>query len=442
MKKPLLFLLTLAMCLLLTGCFVKTADELYTLPKQTGDYYSLHTAISQIVTGEVQYASPISGTYQQPVQMADLTGDGVDEAIVFAKTTGQKPLKTYIFERHSDVYENICVIEGDGSAFARADYAQIDGEGGMEIIICRQVSSEVPQSISVYSLKDGQPNELMSANYTEYTIVDLDGDEKKDLFLLHMDAEAKSYAELYRCGDSTMEREPEAPLSAGVTAVKQLLSGNLSADCRAVFVGGILEDGSAVTDLYTFRDGTFSHISSLADLGLQSPVVRGYNVFAADVDSDGRVELPDVVRLTPRDPAETEDLFSAIRWFNYDPATGLQPKQTTYHNYASGWFLTMPEQLGVKFAVDRGHEVAGVKGLVFYTCSRNVIGDELFTIYAFTGNNRSTLAESEDRFPLDTKGETAYAASLGSAAQNYGITRETLTEMFRSIRVDWNSGET
>ena len=120
-KDWLVGVLTLLLALVLSGCFVKTVDELYTLPKHSDEYNNLQQAIDQLMAQGAAYSAPVSGANQQSVQLADLDGDGEDEAIVFLKTGGEKPLGAYIFDLVDGNYENIAVIEGSGSAFASAD---------------------------------------------------------------------------------------------------------------------------------------------------------------------------------------------------------------------------------------------------------------------------------------------------------------------------------
>ena len=112
-------LLAGALCLLLSGCFVKTVDELYTLPRHSDEYDNLQKAIDEVMAAAgCEYCAPISGSNQQSVQLADLDGDGEEEAIVFAKTSDEKPLKAYVFDKLDGAYQNISVIEGNGAAFA------------------------------------------------------------------------------------------------------------------------------------------------------------------------------------------------------------------------------------------------------------------------------------------------------------------------------------
>lgn len=445
MKRFAAVILALAMALSLSGCLIRSTDELYALPKQSDAYLDLQNAIDTVIPSDAQYSSPVSGSNQQPVQMSDLDGDGEDEAIVFVKTGDASPLKAYIFDRRGEHYENICVIEGDGSAFARVEYAQLDGADGMEIVIGRQVSDQVLQSVSAYRLAQGQPEELMSASYSEFTIADLDGDGSRDIFLLRYGMEDQpGVAALYRCVGGEMEREPEVPHTLTAENIRYLIACSLTDDARAIVASRLEETQEIVTEIFTLRAGAFTRISTRDDLGLFAGVVHGYNVLPADVDNDGHTEFPDVVELPSagQDEDGTEETFHAIRWYRCEP--GRKPVRTvvTYHNFASGWYVTIPEQLGTNFRIVRAEGVAGGRGLAFYAGRSGTAEEDLiFAIYAFTGSDRSNLAASDGRFPVGTKGEITYSARLGGAAQRSGVTQDTVVEMFHFIRVDWNSGE-
>ena len=257
---------------ILTGCVGQSAEELYALPKQPDEYYELQTAIDQVLTSNASYSGPLTGNNQQAVQLADLDGDGRDEAIVFIKTVGERPLKAYIFDENEDgTYLNTGVIEGDGSAFDAVDYVQLDGEPGMEILLGRQLSEQITQSLCAYAYRDGHLVELMSTNYAEYTVADLDGDERGDIFVLRSQTEERSaVAELYRYVDGQMEREPEVPLSDGTKQIRRIVTGHVAQNLPAVFVASEYGENMIITDIFAFTGRDFRNISTNAEAGLSA----------------------------------------------------------------------------------------------------------------------------------------------------------------------------
>lgn len=163
------------------------------------------------------------------------------------------------------------VIEGDGTSFASVEYVPLTGGPGVELVIGRQLSTDVLQSLCAYSYTGGHVVELLSTNYSEYRCVDLDEDGRTDLFVLRFDAEQpQGVAELYRWQGDQMEREPEAYLTAGASPVKRIVSGDLMEDVPAVFVASAYEENGLATDVFAFRDGVFRNITA-ADPGSALP---------------------------------------------------------------------------------------------------------------------------------------------------------------------------
>ena len=112
--------LALAAVLTLSGCGLMTVDQMYALPKRSTKFNDLQTAIDGAMTG-LEYSAPASGENQQTVQMADLNGDGEDEYLLFARGSGEKPLKILVFTRSGDNYTHIDTIESLGFAFRQVE---------------------------------------------------------------------------------------------------------------------------------------------------------------------------------------------------------------------------------------------------------------------------------------------------------------------------------
>lgn len=79
------------------------------------------------------------------MQLADLDGDGNDEALAFLKTEGELPLKLVVFQKQGEDYQQIAMVESDGSNFSSVEYLQLDGKAGMEILVGRQIGDQVPR---------------------------------------------------------------------------------------------------------------------------------------------------------------------------------------------------------------------------------------------------------------------------------------------------------
>lgn len=441
-KRCILILSVCIMALTFCGCMARSTDDLYALPKQSEAYYDLQRAIDGVMNGDTAYCAPVAGTNQQAVQLADLDGDGQEEAVVFLRTSGEVPLKIHIFDRLGEEYVSVAVIEGDGSSFESVEYADMDGNGAMELIFGRGLSGQVLRSLSAYTWREDRMVELMTVNYSQFRMVDLNGDDRKEVFLLRDEAEEPGgVAELYSYRDGRMEREREARLSTGVSAVRRIITGYVSPGVPAVFVAGTYDESSIITDIFALRDQTFQNISASGETGLSTQTVRNYNAYATDIDSDGLIELPSLAALPSQDPEAGTDWI--IDWYNLYPDGARQVKLSTFHNHSAGWYLELPGHWHGSITVSYTEEEAnGVQGVTFSRWkNRDSQPEKIFTVFAFNGEDREALAEQDGRFLLAKKGETVYSVSVGTGAWAKQLTQEDLTAMFRFIQINWNTGE-
>ena len=436
-KKILMALTALALCALLAGC-LKSTEELYTLPQQSDEYYELQRAIDGVLVGGAVYSAPLGGANQQAVQLADLDADGEDEAIAFVKTTDAMPLKAYIFDKTGSGYERIAVIEGNGSSFESVEYAQIDGEPGLDVVIGWQVSDQVLKAIAAYSLRDDGLMELMSASYSAYKLTDLDQDGLNEVFLVRQDTAGQSgVAELYSCAGGVLERAPEAQMTGSAASLRRIVTGYMDTGVPAIFVASTNEESYIITDVFAISDGVFQNIIFRDAESGSAAAVRNYYVYATDIDLDGLIELPNPVELT-NVTADAANTYWAIQWYNLTLEGDRIHKQTTYHNISGGWFLTLQDDWN-SLVVFRGNPVGSTSGYVFALWPGEGELQELFTIYSFSGENAASQAQSDGRFLLAQKGETVYAAALGDSSA--GLTEQMLQQMFHFIQEDWNTGE-
>ena len=183
MKLHKIFVLLLLAALLLSGCMMRTVEEMYCLPKRSETYIDLQNLMDNAMQG-LEYSAPVSGANLQTVQMADLDGDGRNEYLLFAKDNSEKPLKILIFSEIALGYVLMDTIEGYGFAFEFVEYANVDDRPGLDIIVGRQVGEQVVRSIGVYRFTSGFSRQLMSSSYSRVITADFDGNGREDLIRL------------------------------------------------------------------------------------------------------------------------------------------------------------------------------------------------------------------------------------------------------------------
>lgn len=165
-------------------------------PNRPATSSSWTPSIREVLATGAEYAPPIQGSYTQQVQLIDLDGDGVQEAIAFFRTTvtsqkpdepDEKPMKIYIFRQTGEGnYEVQTVIQGDGNAIGSISYVDLDGNPDKELVVSWQIGAKVTQ-LMAYSIEGGEAVDLMQAsNYTDFALVDLDMDNQQEIVVLDM----------------------------------------------------------------------------------------------------------------------------------------------------------------------------------------------------------------------------------------------------------------
>lgn len=431
------------LCLLLTvvfsGC-MRTVEQMYRLPKRSDEFQDLQLAMDKAMSG-MEYCAPLSGENQQAVQMADLNGDGQDEYLLFAKSDSERPLRIMVFSQTEDTFTHVQTIESNGSAFDQVEYVQMDDRGGLEIVFGSLLADQVLRSACVYTFsEDLKGTLLVSANYTRFLTVDIDEDDRNELFVLRPGQSEvdTGVAEIYGVENGVMERSNEVSMSQSVDNLKRILVGNLYGGQRAVYVASIVDENALITDVYTEMDGVLANVSLSNESGTSVKTLRNYYVYADDIDSDGIVELPALITMKTVEETQTPDRHQLIRWYAMDPQGNEIDKCYTYHNLVGGWYLELNDGWASRLMVlsQGGNYEFYIWDESFETTQR------LLTIYILTGDERAQQASLAGRFTLHSTDKVIYAGALEPAANHYGITQQSVMEDFKLIQQAWKTGET
>ena len=432
-------LLVLAVALTLSGCGFVQSDELYQLPKYSPDYAFLQDAVDEEMDG-LAYCAPISGPNRQPVQTADLTGDGIAEYLVFARSKADMSLHVLIFQKNEGICKKIAELESNGSDFSQVEYVEADDHPGMELVLGRQVSDQVPGSVSVYSLHGEDILELMHTQYNRFITCDLDQDSRSDLVVIassSLDSRSAS-ARLYRCGQDNFYLAGEAELSFPVSAIQKIVWGSLQNFAPAVFIAGLVDEETLQTDVLAWRSETFRNISASGTSGNSVGTRRDQLIYAEDVDEDGVLELPKLGNAKVVENGITAKDQYLICWYALNPQGDAINKMHTFHNFKNGWYLQLKGDWAQRVFVEIQDNV--------YTFSvwdeEEKTTEKILSIHVFTGNDRENQAVAENRFLLYHSESTVCSAKLDASSVSYGITQESLINSFHLIHPDLYMGET
>ena len=439
MNRRICLAVLLCAALLLTGCGLRTVEQMYSPPKRSDDYYHLQSAIDAAMN-DLQYSAPLVGENRQVVQMADLDGDGNNEYLLFAKGNSEKPVQILIFRKVQEAYQLIETIESNGTAFDQVEYVDIDDQPGLELVVGRQVSDQVLRNVSVYTFAGGEAEQLMSAGYSKFLSCDLDRDGRSELMVIHPgDTDTDNgIATLYRFESGSIERSAETDLSEPAASIKRIMVSRLAGNVSAVYVASAVDESAIITDIFALKNGKFTNISFSNESGTSVQTLRNYYVYADDIDDDGVFELPRLISMKSVEDSVSREKQYLIHWFAMDIEGREVGKLYSFHNYLGGWYLELDSAWAERVSVEQSGN-----SYSFYVWDEDYSeAQHVFSVYALTGSNRDELAVENNRFILHRAEGVIYAAKLEAASAAFGMTQEDLINSFHLIQLDWKTGET
>ena len=424
----------------LSGCLRITADELYSLPQASEEYLRLQETIDSILSLGAEFSPPTGGPNRQAVQLKDLNGSGTNEVVAFFSIPSDSALIIYVFEMLDGDYTVAGIIEGVGTAFESVRYADMDGDGVMEIVVGWQMSAAL-KHMSIFSIKDFHSVSLKSAEYTWLAVCDMTGDGSADVVAFRLPSgETGAVAEMFSLMPDGELISAETRLSNGVETISRVMTGRLSDGKTALFVEseGRFDDGGLITDICVWQDGSITNVSVQASSGISEGTVRTHTL-CSDINEDGVIEVPKPRLLK----AQSETEYYAIDWYAFDSLGDSNLSLTTYHNISDGWFLILPFDWREKVSVRREDAVAGERTVIFsYITGEDGPYEDFLKIYKLSGDKGEERARLQGRVTLLSEGSAVYAFEILTAPDSYGLSfNETLIKgNFRLIYSDWLAG--
>ena len=287
--------LLLGLLWVLSACGMdNSVEDLFTLPRIPDEYTGLNQQIEDLLANGYEYAPPATGQNIQAVQMVDLNGDDVQEALVFfRKPVDEKPLKILVFERLEESYELLCTVESSGNSIDSVYYEDLTGDGRNELVVGWKISSTV-QNVAVYNIgREAIP--LMSSSYTRFVVQDLNSYDPPALFVMRSDGDGTPVAEVYTWQTNILAVAYRCGLSSTMSDLARgsVVKGTLTGGKPAVFITSVNDNGNAVTDILTWENRDAVVNLTMDESSGKTTLIQPYRqLIPQDVNDDGVTEVP------------------------------------------------------------------------------------------------------------------------------------------------------
>lgn len=453
MKKIIAIIVVAVVCLTLSGCDfnIASVDSLMRPPKLSGDSSLLQEAFENSVnySESVIMKTPMSGDNRSSYLFYDLDNDEIQEAFVFYSDPAVEDM-AYVstFKKIDGNWSCVSNIKGRGADIYEVNFADINGDGVMELVISWNSTSQVElanfsdfgssrnRTMTIYSYNGSALTLIKTEVFTKAFVDDLNGDNADELFVLNIDLSNQTKSTVGRIisFNSAYEVVNEEEFTmAGMLEILNIVTDNyISEDVvhTRLYVDGLISETGVLTEIIDIAHSDFAINLPLYESNIsESPfTLRDVRTSSQDIDNDGIVEIPTLETLTSGTSISGESdeamPLNLTVWSELKENTVVSDFKCLL-NSTYGYMFVFPEESIGEMTVVYNTDTTT---LTFHSLDENgTLGSELFSVRAF-----SKLNWDENDFgytKLDEKGAYVYGYLMLDNANAAGII-DYITENF------------
>lgn len=404
------FLFTFLVCAL-CGCTptLTGVDNLMRPPKLSGENAGIEEAFSRATANRsIKMKTPTTGEYRSAYVLKDIDGDAEEEVITFyCNANDETAVYMHILDRIEDRWETVADIKGKGSEVDKIDFCDMNGDGVSEIVVCWSLfESSGSKVMTVYTAafgkNTGTVRELASEPFSQMVHIDMNADENDDILLVLLTSENgknRTVAKLLMMDSDfgiycpgSVELIPALRVSS-LQSQKADRTDNLQA---LVYADCVLNETTAVTEII-YWDAQASCLCAplTADNASDAPqTARAVNLLTADVEKDGRLEIPTAKPLENAVTVNSSDEqpLELTTWLRFD-GESLQVKTQGLMINSSAYMFRLSEAEAENMAI--------VNNIPDRTCTfyargaDGVRGHVLFELVVFPATERTRRRPTE-----------------------------------------------
>ena len=442
--KPIRIIPVLLSLLMLGGCTFPSGDDLLAAPRPSTNYQSLQIELEQLIASGISYTAPMEGENRSSVQLVDLDGDGVDEAVAFFRgstSASSNTFQVYVYQKQNDQYICTGSVEGQATAIQSVDYPVITPEGKRGMVITWRLTGDGTGALTMCDFDENcAPGVLLETEYIAMELTDLTGDGARDLLLMTTDPDGRRVARLYQYQNDMLLQAGEVSTSLETASVERMRSGRVQPSQPAVFAEERMASGVGLTtDIFVYHEGTLMNLALDGEDSITRSTYRPISVYASDINADGVTELPRAVLMAGYDDAAASDAIFMLDWYVYSPDRPPVAVATTYDNISDGWRLAIDAAWHDRITAVKTTE-NNLSKVEFYEYLGSGNQRPLFSIYMATGATREYYAGRSDLIQLGESSQAVYFAKLAADTQGgtLQIESEDIKSRFSLVTQDWS----
>ena len=441
-KKLILFAAGLFTAVALSGCALQYGDGLLALPGLPSEYVELQAEINKVLESGASPAAAESGSNRQSIQMVDIDGDGINEAIAFFRENdGDYLIKAY--KNDGDKYIEIGSATEVGLTLYSIYYPESSVTGQKFLAVCWGIDESNNYGMTVYSFEQSCMKNILSVQYSGILVGDFCGDNLDELcFAMKDPTSGQMSMRIYAVKGKTYDLTYETLLCSEARNISKITMGSCG-DGKGIFIDSLAHGGGYVTDVIAIDDeNRLKNITRDPLSGSGINTWRSIEVYSQDIDKDGIIEVPVASSMMS---SLYPDEKNKLSWMEYD-LKGSSSDLKTYHAPSDGWCIRWMDNWSDSVVVQSTRYSRMIKTVFFaldedYSLTSLPQPDEdnmILTVYIFSGDNKNTYTSVYEAQEIVEKDGYIYAFSLGdNATSRFGLSAEEVVNAFTIIENEW-----
>lgn len=407
-KKLFLAVFAIVICLCLSGCSidVSSVEGLMRPPKLSGENSLLQEAFEKYLnlSKNTIMKTPISGENRSSFLYYDLDNNGVKEAFAFySDVSVDENACAAIFKFVNNEWQLVSNIKGSGEDIFEVDFADINGDGCLELVICwtylktgesdntASFTNSGERIMSVYSYNGNSTTLITTQPFSKMLVGDFNGDKSDEILLVSVDLSEKSKRTIGRILGFNSNYDIVRSYDLILTSMIDVL--NIDKDTVTVegekhtriFVDGGISETAVITDVVDISHSDFEITLPLYETNIsEKPLtIRDVSTLSADIDGDGEIEIPTVENLPYSSVINNESSrnLSLTIWSKVENGE-LITEYKCLMNSLNGYMFIFPEEWTNSITAVYNSTNATLR---FYEVNESgTLGDEVFSIRSFS----------------------------------------------------------
>ncbi len=421
MKKSILLVLSLVLCIVLSACSLPSVGITDSLspPKPSGELYEIQKALESSAGHGVNLVYPSAGKYRSAIVTKDIDFDGKLEVFSFYSTeTDDKTTVMHInYIRWIDgKWRSLTDLQVDVSGVQSVDFVRLDNEETLKLVVSWDRYSVTNKQLSVYSIASGELLEVTRADYSVFATCDFDSNGIFEIVAVYLDAENKtSTATLLALNDSGFSERSTCNLDPTVTSYFEPKLSKFTDGRQALFIDAAKTSG-LITEILSVDENGRLYSALPYTMNFENVnTLRASTVHSADFDGDGCIDIP-LARALPTVLGTQDEQKAYMTIWNSFNGREFTAIGHTIINYTDGYYINMPEDWVDNIAVQRRLDS---RQRIFYRFDplTQETGEEVLRIMAIPLKSLDTgRDEFKDFVEYQRSSEYAFAVRFANSA--------------------------